>query len=352
MKISFTPLKPSDIEEINRQNTLYICDFRALGESLEYEIPAMWKYENLAPWIVNSSLVAVNEDHSDLKFKSKNRFLISTKDSSPKTSVIDRIVNQESISGLTISSVYTFVPHPRIDSISKDKHLNLNYSFSSFKNYNNKISQKKLFTKNTPDWEVVNKKKFINYKEPNKFLLKRSYGSGGYSIVKPSETPSSDIDFENYEWYMEEIVKGDPMSIQCYKKNDEYVIFGFCAQLIENNLNFVGGKVLDYEGTLKNRHLLEIVQEFIYSIDTLISDYSGFLGIDFMNNKLNKQINFLEANVRLTAMTIPTLLTNEFNSSLGSVFHEDVPVTNIPPTDNWTIAFDKYNNTYDLLEFI
>lgn len=352
MKIIFEPLKSAEIPELNNSDSLYICDFRALGESFEYEIPAMWKYENLTPWIISQGYAAVNEDYQDIHYKFKKKLVIAKKDKSPKISLINRVANNNHFKKLEVSNVYTFVPHPDIDNICRQFNLHLNYSYRTFQKFNNKIAQKRLFKNSTPNWEVVNRDSLIKQLDEHKrFFIKRSYGFGGYSVIVSEDVDPNKIDFENHEWYIESFEIGEPMSFQCYKRDNCYTVFGFCSQIIENNKNFIGGKVLNYNETLKDTYLKEAINEFIANLDNLIKEYNGFLGVDFLYNKSTNKINFLESNVRLTAMTIPTLLSNDINNSKSAVFHEDLTSPR-NTRDSLKIAIDTYDNTYDLLEFI
>ena len=66
MKIKRVPLRPVDISELNDAKSLYTIDFRSISENTDYEIPAMWKYENLTPWLTEGKFVTVNEGYSSL----------------------------------------------------------------------------------------------------------------------------------------------------------------------------------------------------------------------------------------------------------------------------------------------
>jgi len=72
MTISLHPLTPQDIESLHDPKALYILDYRALGESMDYDIPAMRKYENLAPRILTNQHVLVNEHAAELNYPHPN----------------------------------------------------------------------------------------------------------------------------------------------------------------------------------------------------------------------------------------------------------------------------------------
>ncbi|MCX6730065.1 MAG: hypothetical protein NT058_01015 [Candidatus Portnoybacteria bacterium] len=64
-------LKSKDINFLQNKKALYVSDFRAISESMDYKIPTMWKYENLFPWILNNQNVVVNEDGNNLNYSNK-----------------------------------------------------------------------------------------------------------------------------------------------------------------------------------------------------------------------------------------------------------------------------------------
>jgi hypothetical protein len=76
MQISIQPIVPEQIPFLYQQNALFILDYRSLSESFDYEIPSMWKYENLAPWILNGQTILVNQNSSLLHYENNNNLLI------------------------------------------------------------------------------------------------------------------------------------------------------------------------------------------------------------------------------------------------------------------------------------
>ena len=71
MNIEINKLTPQKCKVLQNSKAIYICDFRALGESFDHEIPAMWKYENIAPWILHDRYVTVNEDFENINILMK-----------------------------------------------------------------------------------------------------------------------------------------------------------------------------------------------------------------------------------------------------------------------------------------
>jgi hypothetical protein len=87
MKITKNKLKIKDIEFLNKTETVYSVDFRAISENMDYEIDAMWKYENLSPWIVKNRYVTVNEVYEDINYLNENKYIVLNKGTNSKVSV-------------------------------------------------------------------------------------------------------------------------------------------------------------------------------------------------------------------------------------------------------------------------
>lgn len=77
MKINYFPLTADQIPFLNNQKALFLLDYRILGESLEYEIPSMRKYENLLPWILINQNIAVNQYSKELHYVNTNYLLLA-----------------------------------------------------------------------------------------------------------------------------------------------------------------------------------------------------------------------------------------------------------------------------------
>ena len=128
--------------------------------------------------------------------------------------------------------------------------------------------------------------------------------------------------------------------------NDNVTIFGFSEQQILDHKYFAGSKILPLDYLCDD--ILIQLQSGIKSIKPLLKSYAGFFGIDFIIDKENK-INILEANIRATAATIPTLLTNMVGG-MQSEFKEDLPKDNIKNGDI-VLSEDLADNCVDVLRF-
>lgn len=345
-------IKPKNISFLQNKNALYTFDFRAISESMDYKISAMWKYENLLPWILDKKPVVVNESYSNLKYPNANNFLIANKNKDSRVSMFKRL-SQKNIPS-NIDCLWVAIPHPDADKFAKKYNLKLNYSYKNFLIRNNKLKQKKLFKDFTPSWHIVNSKNEIENIAKNKQgFIKREYGSGGYAVFDVNKA-MQDKDFLNLfgesdeKWYFEEFITGKLYSIQCLIDNnsDDIIIFGFSEQQILDNKYFAGSKNLPLDH-LRNDILTQL-QDGIKLIKPLLESYTGFFGIDFIIDKENK-INILEANIRATAVTIPTLLTN-MAGGMQSEFKEDFPKDDIKNGDI-ILAEDLVDDCVDILRF-
>src|SRR3989338_2754369 len=146
------------------------------------------------------------------------------------------------------------IPHPDADKLAKENNVSINYNWMDFLKLNNKIMQKKTIKRNTPEFIIV--QDFTHLKnilaKDNEFFLKRNLGSGGFT------------------------------SFDCTKS-----------------------KIKDF----KKFKEIEFLRDILEQGKTLFKHYNGFFGLDFI---FNNRAYFLEFNVRLTAATIPVLLTNAF----------------------------------------
>lgn len=333
MKIYIKKIKPEEIEFLQDNHTLYTCDFRSISENMEYVIPEMWKYENLLGWILKGKNIAANEDYKKLKYPFSNNFYEFKKGSDPRISIYKKILTPNK----NIEKLWVAIPHPIADELAKDNNLQLNYSYSDFLLRNDKIKQKKLLKDLTPEWKIIGKDDFFKLKETKGFI-KRKLGSGGFTVfdVKKLKNVNKDL-LKDDEWYFEKFVNGKSYSIQCLAdKNSDITIFGFSQQIIINKTNFSGSKILNIE-KLDNK-TIEALKKGIQKIGPLLKNYVGFFGIDFIMNKNTVQI--LEANIRMTAATIPTLLTNMCACD-NAVYHEDIEDNK---DRSIIISLDKNNN--------
>ncbi|MFA7717465.1 MAG: ATP-grasp domain-containing protein, partial [Candidatus Absconditabacterales bacterium] len=216
---------------------------------------------------------------------------------------------------------------------------------------NNKIQQKRS-VRYTPKWHLIE-----NFNElqtiPNKhdFYVKRGIGSGGFTVFKldtlQGNEKFSDLLNLSDERYLEEKEYGECMSIQLCKTDSQCIVFGLTKQHIKEEKEFCGAEIIDINILSKNLFLREKLHTCINDLcEKLLSSYTGFFGIDFIYDEKNQTFGFLEGNIRLTAMTIPTLIYNK--NSLQHIFKEDVDKEAIKESD-LILGYDTAYKCYDIL---
>ncbi|MFA5729796.1 MAG: ATP-grasp domain-containing protein [Candidatus Paceibacterota bacterium] len=321
MKIIIKKIKPEDIDFLQKNDTLYSSDFRSISEDMNYKIPAMWKYENLMGWIIKNKSVIVNSDYEKLRYPFGNNFIKINKSKDPRVSIYKKITNITK----DIKKLWVAIPHPDADIFARDNNLKINYAYSDFLLKNDKIKQKELLGNITPRWEKIKDiNNFKRFKDKRNGYIKRKFGSGGFTVFNVKEIKEN-TQFENLinndgEWYFEEFAKGKSCSVQCLiDENSDVTIFGFSEQIIANKKNFVGSKILDLNDL--NKKSLDALKIGIKKIYPLLKNYNGFFGVDFIINNTN--ISILEANIRMTAATIPTLISNMCACD-NAIYYEDV----------------------------
>lgn len=316
--IKFIELIPSDIPILCEDTTLYSLDFRAISENMDYEIPTMFKYENLLSWILQEKAVLVNEFCHKISHKKKNKRLIVPSVADPRISLYQRFLY--SPPPIHCHKIFAGIPHPDADELALRLGAAINCSYQNFQNMNDKIRQKKLFAEQTPNWFPIDASEHKQKDFLGKYL-KRQYGSGGYSIYSPNEVSQNLYNIKGeHNWYAEDICSGLSCSIQVYKgTHDEYIVFGFSEQIIEGEKHFSGARLKRIEllGPQHRKQLSKIISKCA----SLLEQYNGFFGIDFIIDT-NNEIQALEMNVRMTAVTIPTLLFNEHHAQ-EMLFLED-----------------------------
>ena len=321
-------IKPKEIKFLQDKQALYVFDFRALGESMEYDIPAMWKYENLMPWILEGGYAVVNELHQGIHYPGENKLLVVGKGKDARISVARKLRKKKIPAG--IKSLWVAAPHPDADQLAKQNNLTINYTYSDFLFRNDKIRQKDLLKKITPAWKIVKSKKELDtlQKSRKSGFIKRRLGSGGYTVFDIGKIAGNE-DFEKLflqasdEWYFEEFAKGKTHSVQCLmdKESDDIVVFGYSKQRVAEGKCFIGSEILSLDN-LKDDIFMQL-KKGIKLMSPLLENYVGFFGIDFIVNKEGK-VDILEFNIRTTAVTVPTLLSN--NTGSCAFYEEDLPI--------------------------
>lgn len=331
--ITIKALRPGDIDFLQRANALYSVDFRAIGESFDMEIIDMWKYENLMPWVVSDKHASSNELSKLLKYDNTNVLIEVPMAEKATKSVFERLSSKQLPAG--INELWTAIPHPEADRLCAEKNLKINYSYADFLKFNDKIHQKELFGDQTPKWNKVSEADLDGgYLERNVYF-KRQFGSGGYTLHRSAEF--SDVEgmkgklFEDGTslWFAEDTVKGTPSSIQVAKSASlGTVIFGYSQQKIIDNKHFAGSDMMGVG--LLTPEMIAQLESALEKLNGLLADYEGFFGIDFMLD--GSKIHILEANVRLTAATIPTLIMNEHGRDRAEYF-EDYAIGDVTEND-------------------
>jgi len=341
-------LIPSDINFLNHGDYLYSIDFRAISENMDYEIPAMRKYENLCPWIVSNKFVAVNENANSLEYPNNNFLVTANSNTDARTSVYSRLAKTRL--DKNIHKLWVAIPHPDADKYCEDKKMDINFSFTDFLKLNDKITQKKLLRNKTPQWREINSTDDLEFVTNNeKGYIKRRQGSGGYTVFK---TDGLNRDFNALfnespsDWFFEQEIDGRSSSIQCVKdESGDTTIFGFSEQIIDNGRFYSGSRILPLD-SLSDK-LYDQLKDAIIMLDKLLKNYVGFFGLDFIIDK-NDSVFILEANIRLTAATIPTLLVNMVGGP-DILYKEDVNLNETLESD--VILARGADRTGDIIRF-
>ncbi len=320
-------LTPRDITFLQDESTLFSIDYRAISESMEYDIPAMWRYENLLPWILSSQKVVVNEGARGILYKDENDHVVIPTDDDPKISVYKRM--EQEWSSESIKKLWVGIPHPDADSFARKNKMELSYSHERFLKLNNKISQKKILGDMTPMWSVVSSGQELNewLEEGGDGYIKREYGSGGFTVftkdqVKSDENFKTLFSSSEDSWYVEEVAKGGSWSIQCVRERNSSIVFGISEQLVEDGRYYAGSEIKNID-TLSEK-MTQQLDEVLSRVDSFLGGYEGFFGIDFIWDSQEKKLSALELNVRMTAATIPTLMYNAYGWE-SATYKEDFP---------------------------
>lgn len=350
--IKFKQLIPEQIEFLKEDNFIYLLDYRALGESLEYEIPSMRKYENILPWILNGQNIFVNQYAKQLNYPNNNNLIIVETESIAKKALITRREEQKLTLPKTLAWFINFVPHPELDNLSKKYDKSCFYLYSDFLKFNNKIEQKKIVS-HTPEWKIVSSySDIVSLENKQKWYIKRNCWSGGFTVFKCDSVESSTAFKELFnnpeEWYLEKAVDWLAMSVQILIEKNCVSVFWLTRQFVRDEKEFCGAQCLPLtlleEDLFLRKELLKTIDELTSG---LLSGYQGFWGIDFIYDREKEVYYFLEANVRLTAMTIPTLLYNQDPSF--SLFYEDLTNDALQGKEYKVLSYDEAYDCYDVL---
>lgn len=357
MSIKFVSLDVHDIKFLNEADTLYSIDFRATGEELDRDIPAMFKYENTPYWLGGFKRkelkrhVVVNETVSDecddqIQHSAKRDLNI------PHRSIYQRLTELPG----SINKIWVGIPHPDADQLSRDENIDINYTYPDFLHRNDKVRQKELLQDLTPGWSRYdNLAKLVSVcSETKNGYLKKRHGAGGFSIIKLTpDTTKEKIqqhinDSSVNDWYIEESVDGLPWSAQCLRDQDGVVkVFGFSQQKIVDNTIYAGGSLIDVSRVSNTTKTS--IENAINNLSVLLDNYVGFFGIDFIEQ--NDKIQILEFNIRLTAASLPALIRNKLGTKSLGIYAEDKKKDDLRENDI-VFATDEIRKEHDTLEFI
>jgi predicted ATP-grasp superfamily ATP-dependent carboligase len=228
-----------------------------------------------------------------------------------------------------VSSLWVAVPHPDADILAREKGLAISNTFESFLKRNDKYRQKELLGSQTPTWKKISSAELRSALSAVKgqWYLKRRLGSGGFTVFLVKDVAADEkledlLKADDNDWFLEKEVLGVSCSIQCvkYRRSDDVTIFGFSEQIIDSGRFFAGSKIKPLSSLPETCY--RQLKAALKKLSPLLKGYEGFFGLDFIISKNNK-VSVLEANIRLTAATIPTLLINVSGGG-EAVYKEDV----------------------------
>lgn len=296
--------------------------------------------------------ILVNQYAQQLPYSNTNNLIVVETGSIAKKALITRREEQKLTLPKTLAWFINFVPHPELDDLSKKYDKSCFYLYSDFLKFNNKIEQKKIVS-NTPEWKSVSSySDIVSLENKQKWYIKRNCWSGGFTVFKCDSVESSTTFKELFnnpeEWYLEKAVDWLGMSVQILIEKNCVSVFWLTRQFVRDEKEFCGAQCLPLtlleEDLFLRKELLKTIDELTSG---LLTGYQGFWGIDFIYDREKEVYYFLEANVRLTAMTIPTLLYNQDSSF--SCFYEDIAKVDFQHIDHKILAYDAVHNCYDVL---
>jgi hypothetical protein len=295
-----------DLPELNNRQTLYTFDPRSILDECLGKHRYIVSCENLLCQMLLKQHTAVNQYAAKLPHPERNDLFVVPITGDPRPSLFKRMENLVLPDG--IEQIYVCVPHPEADYLAEHLNLHLNYKHADFLKYNDKIAQKTLLGDLTPAWEIIDPKTHL-FVETEDCYYKRANGAGGYATFHSTDRQGMKLPSRKYpaQWFKEATVEGEPCSVQIYRTLEgEYFAFGYSEMRIIERKTYAGGLMRRID--CLNREKRDQIQDALGRIDPLLNGYNGFLGLDFMEKGYNLQ--FLEANVRVTMATFATLELN------------------------------------------
>lgn len=304
--VLFKPLRVEDLPELNDRHTLYTFDPRSILDECLGKHRYIVSCENLLCQMLSNQHTAVNQYAAKLPQNQHNNLFVVPITGDPRPSLYDRMKNLVLPDG--IEHLYACVPHPEADLLAVHLNLRLNFRFNDFLKYNDKIAQKTLLGDLSPTWSMFDPKTEL-FDDAEDCFYKRANGAGGYATFHSSDRKGLKLPSRKYPalWFKEATVEGEPRSVQIYKTlEDEYIVFGYSEMRIIDRKTYAGGMMRRIDAL--SMPAREQIQEALRRLNPVFKNYSGFMGLDFMEN--GDIIKVLEANVRVTMATFATLELN------------------------------------------
>ncbi|MDP4276338.1 MAG: ATP-grasp domain-containing protein [Bacteroidota bacterium] len=310
-------LRLADLPLLSDKETLYTFDPRSLLDECLGKHRYIVSCENQLTNSLAGQHIAVNQyavKHTD---PSRNKLLTVAISEDPRISLYKRLAN--TAIPAAIKRLFVAVPHPEADSLACQKGWDINYPYSDFLAYNNKISQKERLGDLTPAWAIIDPAS-DNLESSEAYYIKRAIGAGGFATFHTSDLTGMKQAIQAYpsKWYKEKAIEGAPRSVQLFRNGPkDYTLFGYSEMKIRFQKNYAGG-LMKKINNLPD-YLNENLACALFRLDPLFGDYTGFLGLDFI--EADKKMFILEANVRTTMATFATLQLNESHREELEFFH-------------------------------
>ena len=341
-------LQPHQIKELRNPRTLYLVDFRAISSSISQNSFWVYYYENMVLPVIEKGWAVMNEGALP-EYTTAPGVTYITADAPEKTLTplayrLSTFKNWDDI-----DQIWTAIPHPAIDALATEKGKKLNYGFEAYRRNNDKLTQKRCLPPElTPAW-----KEGVHDAAPG-YLLKHRFGCGGLEVWHPDHTHNLDgVSFSNLVqqnpdgWYQEKLITGISCSASLYTEGDDTIIFGWSKLIFPQRapLSCLGGRL--YDPAFLAPNLLSKLKRCITALqEGVLENYQGFWGIDFMIEVSTQEFYFLEANVRLTTLTVPHLILGKLGLAEG-IFQEDMTVVK---KGGIVLNKDTVTPGYDVLE--
>lgn len=305
--IFYRDLCLKDFPFLSDKKTLYTFDPRSILDECLGKHRYIVSCENLLSNILNGQHIAVNQYAIKHTAPSRNNLLIAEISGDPRIPLYIRLKGMKMPD--EISHLFVAIPHPEADNLARERNWDINFSYTDFLMYNNKIRQKELLGDLTPHWEIIDPKNYT-FDEKEDCYFKREIGAGGYATFHASDLTGMRLPSRKYpaRWFKETAMDGEPRSIQVFRDvSGNYTVFGYSEMKIIFKKNYAGGLMKKIDSL--PMFLRDEIALALKRLDPLLAGYKGFMGLDFLVE--NEKLHVLEANVRVTMATFATLQLNE-----------------------------------------